>query len=276
MSQFPARLHVLMAARAPLGVVLRRGPTNAVCSMLWDRAKDSFQIGQWVRHRIYERRSDISPDGRYLIYFARNSAWQSETKGTWTAVSRAPWLKAVVLFGKGDCWNGGGMFTSETRYWLNAGCGHFLIRDSGEVEQDRDFKPTGSYGGECASVYYRRLQRDGWVLKDKLDAGWGSAFTVFEKALPHGWTLRKYARAEVGPHPRGHGCYWDEHEIEQLELGQRLQRPNWEWAELDGETLVWAEGGCLYRAPVLREEMGEARLLFDFNGMEFEPIEAPY
>ncbi len=276
MSRFPARLHVLMAARAQVAVVLRRGPANVVGSLLWDRTNDSFRAGQWVRHRIYERRSDISPDGRYLIYFARNSAWRSETRGTWTAVSRAPWLKAVVLFGKGDCWNGGGLFTSENRYWLNAGCGHFLIRDNGEVEQDLGYKPAGSYGGECPSVYYRRLQRDGWRLREKLDAGLGSSFTVFEKPLPRGWMIRKYAHEEAGPHSPGHGCYWDEHELEHPQSGQRLQRPKWEWAELEGDTLVWAESGCLYRAPIGSGAIGEGRLLFDFNEMQFERIPAPY
>ena len=241
-----------MAARAPVGVVLRREPTNAVCSLLWDRAKDSFQIGQWVRHRIYERRSDISPDGRYLIYFARNSAWQSETKGTWTAVSHAPWLKAVVLFGKGDCWNGGGMFTSEKRYWLNAGCGHFLIRDSGEVEQDLDYKPAGSYGGECPSVYYRRLQRDGWVLKDNLNAGMGECV--------HG--LRKGAAARLdlaqvrarGGRAASTGTRLLLGRARNRATGTRTEvaAAELERAELDGETLVWAEGVFTGRPSVAR------------------------
>jgi hypothetical protein len=59
-------------------------------------------------------------------------------------------------------------------------------------------------------------------------------------------------------------------------LARRLTFPNWEWADGDGETLVWAEGGCLYRAPVLATEIGEARVLFGFNGMKFERRVAPY
>ena len=49
---FPARLHVLLASEVPVGVVLRRGPANAVCSILWDRKKDTFETGQWLRARI--------------------------------------------------------------------------------------------------------------------------------------------------------------------------------------------------------------------------------
>ncbi len=270
---FPARLHVLLASKAPVGVVFRRGPANAVCSMLWDRRNDTFELGQWMRARIYERRADLSPDGRHLIYFAMNGRWSSKSRGSWTAISRAPWLKAKVLLGKGDCWLGGGLFTSNSRYWLN-GC-HEVIEDSKEVERDLKFQPTGSYGGECASVYYRRLQRDGWILKDRLDAGISDVFTVFEKPLPHGWILRKYAHAEVRPGP-GKGCYWDEHEVEHAGLARRITFPKWEWADRDGETLVWAEGGCLHRAAVRAKEIGEARLLHDFNGMKFERRVAPY
>src|SRR6478672_9523285 len=180
--RFPARLHVLLASEKPVGVVLRRGPSNAVCSLLWDRRTDEFQLGQWVRARIYERRCDISPDGRHLIYFARNGRWHSETKGTWTAISRVPWLKAVVLYGKGDCWQGGGLFTSNTRYWLN-GC-HFVMTDHRALRPDTKFRPAGHYGAECPGVYYIRLQRCGWELKETLSKIVGDACTVFEKALP--------------------------------------------------------------------------------------------
>src|SRR4051794_10940713 len=100
MAQFFARIHVLLARNAPLGVVIRRGPSNQVCSLLWDRRSDQFQVGQWLKGRIYERRSDLSPDGKHLIYFAMNGRWTSEAKGAWTAISKAPYLKALALFPK--------------------------------------------------------------------------------------------------------------------------------------------------------------------------------
>src|SRR3954469_17262682 len=107
MAHFPARLHVLLAADAPTAVVIRRGPSQSVCTVLWDRKTDEFTLGQWMRGRIYERRCDLSPDGRHLVYFAMNGRWDAETKGAWTGVSRAPYLKAITLLAKGDCWNGG-------------------------------------------------------------------------------------------------------------------------------------------------------------------------
>jgi hypothetical protein len=274
-NRFPARLHVLLASQRPIGVVIRRGPAKSVCSILWNRANDKFELGQWMRGRIYERRCDVSPDGRHMIYFAMNGKWASETKGSWTAISRVPWLKAEVLLGKGDCWHGGGLFTSKNEYWVNDGYGHFTVRDSGVLKRDNKFQPVGAYGGECLSVYYPRLLRDGWIPVAELKNSKWDSCAVFEKQLPHGWILRKLAHAETGA-PPGKGCYWDEHELENPKRGLRMAYPKWEWAELDGKTLVWAEDGCIYRARVHAKEIGEAKLLFDANEMKFEAIAAPY
>ena len=117
--KFPARLHVVSAKEAPLSVIFRRGPSRNVCTILWDRSTDSFSVGQWLKGRIYERRSDISPDGKYLIYFAMNGKWSSEGIGTWTAISKVPWLKAIAFFVEVGTYEGGGLFTSNRTYWIN-------------------------------------------------------------------------------------------------------------------------------------------------------------
>lgn len=278
---FPARIHVLLASQSPRAVVLRKGPANAVCTLLWDRSKDQFTLAQWMRGRIYERRSDLSADGKYLIYFARGGGLKSPTKGSWTAISRAPWLKAIALHGKGDCWLGGGLFTRSSqkrrpaKYWLNGACMHFPLQQAAELAEDTDFVPQDGRGGECLSVYYPRLLRDGWTLVSKLSEVRFDSCDLFEKPLANGWVLRKFAHAEVHPGP-GKSCYWDEHEVENARLGLRLEKPHWEWAERDGATVVWAEKGRIYRAGTLAKGLGEARLLFDGNGMEFEAIAAPY
>ena len=66
------RLHALLARDAPVGVVFRRGPSNSVCTVGWNRETDQFELGQWLRGHIYVKRSDISADGRHLLYFAGN------------------------------------------------------------------------------------------------------------------------------------------------------------------------------------------------------------
>src|SRR5215471_13410661 len=181
MARFAARIHVLLASHAPLGIVIRRGPSKRVCTVLWDRRHDQFKLGQWLKGRIYERRSDLSPDGKYLIYFAMNGKWQSEAKGSWTAISRAPYLKALAMFPKGDCWHGGGLFTGNATYWLNDGYGHETLRDTREVRRDRKFQPSEFFGGEDQGVYYPRLLRDGWRLVERVQVSRWKEYDVFEK-----------------------------------------------------------------------------------------------
>ncbi|PRQ10215.1 hypothetical protein [Enhygromyxa salina] len=272
---FPPRVHVLLARNAEVGVVLRRGPSKSVCALLWNRRKDTFELGQWLRGRIYERRADLSPDGRHLIYFAMNGRWGSDTGGSWTAISRAPYLRALVLLGKGDCWHGGGLFTGKGKYWLNDGYGHKPMRGSSEVTRDPSFVPSACFGGECPGVYYVRLLRDGWTLVEETGVKHDRC-TVFEKPLPRGWVLRKRAHEQIGA-PVGHGCYWDEHELEHAASGRLLAWPDWEWADRDASSLVFARGGSLYRVRLPdRAGLGEPTLLRDFSAMRFENVQAPY
>jgi hypothetical protein len=275
MKSFPARIHVLLARDAPVGIVIRRGPSKQVCTLLWDRSKDEFTLAQWLKGRIYERRSDLSPDGRYMIYFAKNGRWQSETGGSWTAISRAPWLKAVALFGKGDCWHGGGLFTGNRTYWLNDGYGHHLMQDSSEISRDTSYQVAEGYGNECLSVYYPRLQRDGWIHLGRESLDRLKKLDVFEKPLKKGWLLRKFAHAEVGA-PFGKSCYWDEHELKHTTAGVTLKHPDWEWADWDRNRLVWSRLGCLYTGYLRSHELRDVRLIHDFNNLSFEPQCAPY
>jgi hypothetical protein len=273
---FPARLHVLLARTSSQALVIRRGPSKHACTIGWNRARDTFEDGQWLRGRIYERRCDLSPDGKWFLYFAMNGHWSSATRGSWTAISRTPWLRAIVLLGKGDCWNGGGLFTGSNSYWLNDGYGHRIMQESRHVIRDLHQQPEGRYGGECPGVYYNRLTRDGWRLLEHIVAGPMEALTVFEKDIGHGWLLRKLAHEEVGA-PVGNGCYWDEHELEHSGRQQRIACPDWQWAEWDRDALIYASKGCLYRAPRPSDAgLGEAKLIRDFNDMTFEARRAPY
>jgi hypothetical protein len=275
MARFAPRIHVLLAAAAPIGLVIRRGPSKCVATILWDRKRDKFQLGQWLKGRIYERRCDLSPNGKYFLYFAMNGKWDSEARGSWTAISRAPYLKALAIFPKADCWNGGGLWTGRTTYWLNDGYGHSILRNTTAVRRDFRFSPSENFGGECPGVYYLRLLRDGWKRVDHVTVAKWKEKDIFEKPLPKGWVLRKIAHAEIGA-PQGKGCYWDEHEVIHPGSGECFRFPGWEWADLDGNRLVWADGGKLNAARITKEGLSDESELYDFNEMAFEPIEAPY
>ncbi len=273
---FPARVHVILAREADYGVAIRRGPSKSVCTIGWDRRRDRFRLGQWLRGRIYERRCDLSPDGRHFIYFAMNGRWSSKAKGSWTAISRSPYLKAIGLWANGSGWHGGGLFMSDVAYWLNAlPFGHEELMTPTGLREHREFAFHESYGGECPGVYYIRLQRDGWSLARHRAGDRTDDLSVFEKPLPKGWTLEKTAHATVD-HPAGTGCYYDTHRLVHKERGIVLDFPDWEWADLDRKRLVWVEKGVLYGSQVTSKGAAYARTLYDFNPMEFEAIRAPY
>src|ERR1700760_351322 len=98
------RLFVLLARDAPVGVILRRGPSKQVLMIHWNLKNDTFVHGQWLKARVYERRCDLSPEGDMLLYFA---ATHRKPYGTWSAVSRPPFFTALALWPKGDAWGGG-------------------------------------------------------------------------------------------------------------------------------------------------------------------------
>ncbi len=236
----PPRLSALLASDAPVGIVFRRGPTNLVRAILWDRERDKFKPGQLFKGRIFVDRSDLSPDGRHMIYFAMGGAnWAiPETGGTWTAISAVPSLKAITLWGQGgETWGGGGLFTSNSSYWLDLNLRTFLIRDESKLTR---------FSTRPAEYDVRRA---GWVRKETARGG------IYEKFLPNGWVLRR-----IDQYPKAH-----RYEIELLEDRTKLEFRTWEWADWDRSRLVWAEQGWLRAAKLGVHKLGRIRTLYDFN-----------
>ncbi len=257
--KFPARLHVLLARDRPYGVIIRRGPAKSVCTIGWNRAKDEFTLGQWMRGRIYEERCDLSPDGRYFLYFVLTGRWSTEARGTYTAISRAPYLKAIALYPEGGTWGGGGVFTGPRSYWLS-GVYEKPLRESTELKRDQDQRPRGTLSS-------MRLEQNGWM------AGPGDA-AIYDKPAPYGGRLRKYLKS--GWSEPGRGCHWEEHALMHAATGRIHPMPEWEWADVDGSRIVWASKGTLNATTLTRRGPGPHSQLADFNGMKFEAIQAPY
>lgn len=121
MTQRAPRLHLLFARDAPRAVILRRGPSAWYHVMRWNLLDDSIEHGAWFKGRLYEERCDLSPDGELLIYFAlKGTHWNTSYSGSWSAVSRAPWLHALALWPQGHTWGGGGYFEGPRHVVLNA------------------------------------------------------------------------------------------------------------------------------------------------------------
>jgi len=275
------RLFAILARKSSQAVIFRRGPTRQVLLIRWDTSNDSFEMGQWFKGRIYERRCDLSPDGSLLIYFASK---QVKPFYTWTAVSRPPYLTALALWPKGDCWGGGGLFETGRKILLNHRAGEMTLAEGFAVSRLVKVEPfgAGSGWGEDNPIWPTRLVRDGWRLDSKGTPAAKNPKLTWEYSPPityskaHPIDAKRY-RLEMeihGIHEKNGPWYATEHAV----LGEEIDplgRSEWaDWLP-DGD-LVFSRGGELFR---VRWEngisSGRAECIADFSALKFENKEAP-
>lgn len=85
----------------------------------WQTDNDTFEPGQWLRGRVYERRCDISPDGTQFVYFAH----KMHRGFAFTALCAPPNFTAMEFWEKDNTWGGGGTFDAHGELTLNANRG---------------------------------------------------------------------------------------------------------------------------------------------------------
>lgn len=188
------RIYALIAPRARIAVVFRQGPSRQVLLLRWNMAVDSFESGQWFKGRIYERCCDLSPSGKYLVYFAGN---QKPPYYSWTAVSKPPYLTALTLWPSGGS-GGGGLFKSDSSLYLN----HNLPTDGlalrSSVPKGFDLLPFAENIDRSQShfILKQRMKRDGWIEVQKgiAHSGGPSFAEMMERT-----TAIKKLLAEEGP-----------------------------------------------------------------------------
>lgn len=142
--------------------MFRRGQSKQVLLLTWNTATDEFEAGQWFKGRIYERRCDLSPGGELLLYFAAN---HRVPYISWSAVSRPPYLTALALWPKGDCWGGGGLFEGHERIDLNHRETEMTLAEGYSLPKGFAVHPFGTCSGwgEDDPLWSARLERDGWT-----------------------------------------------------------------------------------------------------------------
>ncbi|MEX1365134.1 MAG: hypothetical protein AB1Z98_18540 [Nannocystaceae bacterium] len=279
------RLYAILARSSSTAVVFRRGPSKRVLLLTWDRINDRFEAGQWLSGRIYERRCDLSPSGRLLVYFAAKHRGQYPT---YTVVSRPPYLSALALFPKGDTWGGGGLFAGERHLWLNHSGPQMMLAPSFRVPKDFVLEPLGEHAGrgEDGPIDHQRRLRDGWSL---LADGEGREHRLGSPL----WYSLEQPRIYARPHPRAGRIQLQErllgiHEVDgpwyvqdyavRVDDEDVLLIERCDWADWDhGGDLLWGKGGRLYRAAVnpKRGTVGEPRQLIDLRTEQFRPLPAP-
>lgn len=251
----PPRLHVLTATESPRAVVLRRGPARAVASLLWDRDSGEVTPGQWLRGRIYEHRCDLSPDGRHLVIFASKGGSRA-----WTALSRAPWLTALLYLPQSSTWCGGGAFDDEGRLWLN-GRGPEAALPDGLKPAPLDAYPHSTDGFHMGGTHLAMLERRGWRR-----VGGEGHEAALALDLPNGRVVEQ--RFVIGA--RNRAIVSPRFAVAEAD-GARREEPVWEWAGLWRGRLQVAAKGAIW------EERGDGLAeVADLSDLAFEAIPAPY
>lgn len=158
------RLSVLFAPSAPIALIFRRGPSKWTLLTKWRTDRDTFTDGDWFYGSLYPRRSDLSPDGRFLVYFAAFSKQPRfrSPQQSWTGISEIPSLQPLASWPKEDCWFGGGLFDGPRRLLINDRDGETIKLPNGI---SASFNPDAY--GEDEPVYSKRLARDGWTLEQE-------------------------------------------------------------------------------------------------------------
>ena len=283
------RLYAILARKAPLAVVFRRGPTRQVLLVQWRTDTDEFYEGQWIKGRIYERRCDLSPSGKRLIYFAAN---YKTPYFSWTAISKPPYLAAVALWPKGDGWGGGGLFAKEKEILLNHRKNEMALADGFRLPQFVKVDPFGTRPGwgEDSPIIDERLTRDGWrlvqpgkTIKHKM-----SAPVWIEIEPPQIWSrpnpkkTRKYELRALtrGIHERDGAWYVTEHVVigEKPKAKFSLGRTDWaDWCQ--SGNLLFAKEGRIFRLGFDQKSellpIVDAKMLIDLTDQKFEAKKAP-
>jgi hypothetical protein len=266
--------------------VLRRGPTRSVLLLRWWLGSDEIEEGQWLQARVYGERSDLSPDGIYLLYFAGDYR-RSRGFGTYTVVSRVPFFTALALWPVGDTWCGGGLFSGPRRLALDHRASKMRLAPgialpkrwhTEQMPLPRAPSPDSYIGN---AVERARLLRDGWSVRDGTPRrNAHGALVALEPPLI-------YSR----PQPRGsallslltHGL-WSangasrQHSLQVAgargDLLRQIDDADWADFASNGD-LIFGHGGCLYRLPetrvraIAREPLEDARLIADLRPLSF-------
>lgn len=243
------RLFVLLASESDFALVLRRGPSKQSATLGWNRANDTFQLGQWLKGKIDFESCDLSPDGLYFLYEALKYGGFYETRGRYTVLSRAPYLKKIQLWGP---YAFGGVFCDSSCFRLNKNQEPttFSLPALTPIETTT---ASNSRGFICGGVQGFRRERDGWTLQS--DA------------------LRQLWRKSCGDW----ALFWSTPDSYELRYEDDIvMSGQWQWADFDPprNRLCFALDGQLWSVSL--QPGAEPVMLHDFNAMRFEPRVAPY
>lgn len=277
----PARLFIIVSRKSHAAVIFRRGPSKWVQLIKWNTKTDTFEAGQWFHGRIYERRCDLSPDGSLLIYFAQKISARTmkdkEYTYAWTAISKPPYLTALALWPKADCWDGGGLFHSDKAVQLNHMRGakpHPNHKPPGWLH----IAPKTTGRGEDDPIFSERLDRDGWTLKqeEKLEnRGYPKWYRTIQPEVREkkSRNLKQLLRLTRSFERL---TYTEEFSVISGKKSQSKTIPRASWADWDQSgRLIFARDGKVFAGQLYDSGTWKETELADLNSSRPQPMPSP-
>lgn len=226
-------------------MILARGPAKVTTALAWSLRSDTVEVGAPIHARIYERKCDLSPNGAFLLYAAFGKGPDLPFHGSgYTVICEPPSLTALTFLDMGTTYGGGGLFLSDSEVYVPlAGCAPCH-------REDRRFRMSGGPPPDAPppalrelsfSTIHYRLLRDGWTM-----AGEDYEKTAGRRRLIKSFTERS-----------------ETHLLADTRTGDVEDGADWEWADFDGDDLLYARRGRIMR----RTADGEAREVADISGI---------
>ncbi len=265
----PVRLHGLLATKAPVVCVLRRGPTDWAHVARWDIERGTVEHGAWLHARIFPHRCAISPDGKVLAAFicqgSRQVPWN-----TYCSLSKVPWLYALAAWETAGTWTTGAHFNDRRRLLL-----------AGALCSPEPFH--GTFGGQVVvqpvdthwvrSRFYRELNT-GW-REVAASEPWVNAIPAPVATIPEAVVLARPSKPG-SRHWLVAVSLW-EHQREYYLVARNEVTPllNVAWAEWHpvkrGALLLATRKGLLR----VSDTAGRVSWEYDMNDAEPAPVRAP-
>ena len=293
-SEVPCRLHAIVADKADIAVVFRRGPSHWWNILKWNLKTYELESGAWVKGTLYPRRAAISPDGKLLCYFMFKGDSCDTKWNTFFAVSKIPWVTALVAWSTYGTWTTGCWFDRNSDLNIAGSMSEkaFHGKYSGKV----NINPPARI--DWGKPQYIQEQTTGWkFIYDK----WVSENRQYLiSALPS--DKQMWLRPPIGLMKRrgddeailmqlDFGYQFARHEVEGVHAiesrmsdyilryasGHLAHLSNLRWADWDnhGNLITATWDGCLCVYKVNEDDTLKCITRHDLNQMEPEPTKSP-
>ncbi len=262
-ASFP-KIHVLTRPDVNVALVILKKSNKATGFFELNFSNHIIREGQWIAAKVYERRCDLSEDGKHIIYFAAKF-YKNKNPRIWTALSKFPYFKALDFYDKGNTYNGGGIFLSKNEYLLNETYAQTELYKKSSFKVTRGKLNNVLLDDETEGIYYPRLIRDGWKDEGAVDD------TRFFKKVYKNYEIEKACCINASG-VENRSIFYD---INTFKINGEIKLEiESDWMDFKNEKLYWTDKGKIFYAHLKTIE--DVKLIADLNDYQYKPIIVKY